>query len=176
MIRTLLPILLLAAGPLVERGERKAPPRVGVTRTQLTVMNGVFDIPRGCVAECRFGVDAYSGVVSCPAESTILRYSAGLEFLSHRSPVDRLAVGVQGSDRRGDAFVYWGWSEHAPPVFCASVIYPAVGFGSPPLGHAFCTDSSDQRAQAQAQAVAIVRSFRRAVEGASETCGLPVPR
>jgi len=171
----LLAATLLAAVSLLEC-ERKptGPTPVGVTRTHLTVLGAVFDVPHGCVAQCRWGFEAYTtGALACYGLPGVVRYGAGVELGDlPRPPLGRFGRSVEGSDRLGDAVVYWGSTEREPVQFCAVVTFPVVGFGSPQAFHSFCTDSQDPRLRGAA--VSVARSFRRAAESAPETCGLPI--
>ena len=149
------------------------PPPVAVAREQLTLMGGAFEIPAPCVAECRFHVNAIRGAVSCPGMAGVLIYGAGLEVFGSRPPFSQFQSEVQGQDRLGDATVYWGGTADGSARFCAIAVYPIAGFGTPHAVHSLCTTSSDVRTRTYA--IEIIRSFRRAHDGADETCGMPVP-
>ena len=173
MTRLLAATLLTAASLLECEGKPRGPTPVGVTRTQLTVEGAVFDIPPGCVAQCRWGFELYTtGALTCHGLPGVVRYGAGVELGDlPRPPLARFGSSVEGSDRLGDAVVYWGSTVREPVQFCAVVTFPVLGFGSPQVSHSFCTHSQDTRLRGAA--VSVARSFRRAAESAPETCGLP---
>ena len=108
----------------------------------LSLYGGTFRLPADCIVKCVLAVDAHHGTITCPDLPSSIDYGAAFGVVISRA-FEPDAAGVDGSQRVGEALVYWGHS--ADWATCVIVTYPVPSSRGHAVNHQFCTNASDPR-------------------------------